>query len=107
MSLWFYSMVITWVFLAAILFMVDTTECKNCGFKAIFNFGDSNTDTGGFWAAFPAQGPPHGMTYFKKPVGRATDGRVILDFLGRIYDSSPIKFLKFNLTDLFFLFILD
>ncbi|XP_016439663.2 GDSL esterase/lipase At4g01130-like [Nicotiana tabacum] len=83
MSLWFYSMVITWVFLAAILFMVDTTECKNCGFKAIFNFGDSNTDTGGFWAAFPAQGPPHGMTYFKKPVGRATDGRVILDFLAQ------------------------
>ncbi|KAJ8529254.1 hypothetical protein K7X08_036089 [Anisodus acutangulus] len=65
------------------LFMVaTTTECKKCAFKAIFNFGDSNTDTAGFWAAFPAQGPPHGMTYFKKPVGRATDGRVIVDFLG-------------------------
>ncbi|OIT31331.1 gdsl esteraselipase [Nicotiana attenuata] len=83
MSLWSYSKVITWVFLAAILFMVDTTQCKNCGFKAIFNFGDSNTDTGGYWAAFPAQGPPHGMTFFKKPVGRATDGGVILDFLAQ------------------------
>lgn len=81
MSLWSYSRV---VFAAILFFMVTTTECKkSCGFKAIFNFGDSNTDTGGFWAAFPAQGPPHGMTYFNKPVGRATDGRVILDFLAQ------------------------
>ncbi|KAL3649579.1 hypothetical protein CASFOL_005982 [Castilleja foliolosa] len=54
-----------------------------CGFKAIFNFGDSNSDTGGFWAAFPAQSPPNGMTYFKKPAGRATDGRLIIDFLAQ------------------------
>ncbi|KAK6804621.1 hypothetical protein RDI58_002405 [Solanum bulbocastanum] len=66
-----------------LLFMVATTECKKCAFKAIFNFGDSNTDTGGFWAAFPAQAPPHGMTYFNKPVGRATDGRVVVDFLAQ------------------------
>ncbi|KVH89041.1 hypothetical protein Ccrd_008974 [Cynara cardunculus var. scolymus] len=26
-----------------------------CGYEAIFNFGDSNSDTGGFWSAFPAQ----------------------------------------------------
>ncbi|GFP91454.1 GDSL esterase/lipase at4g01130 [Phtheirospermum japonicum] len=54
-----------------------------CGFKAIFNFGDSNSDTGGFWAAFPAQNPPNGITYFKKPAGRATDGRLIIDFLAQ------------------------
>ncbi|KAL3517245.1 hypothetical protein ACH5RR_024147 [Cinchona calisaya] len=54
-----------------------------CAFKAIFNFGDSNSDTGGFWAAFPAQSSPFGMTYFKKPVGRATDGRLIIDFLAQ------------------------
>lgn len=69
-----------------LLFMVATTECKQCAFKAIFNFGDSNTDTGGFWAAFPAQAPPHGMTYFNKPVGRATDGRVVVDFLAQALD---------------------
>ncbi|XP_051143607.1 GDSL esterase/lipase At4g01130 [Andrographis paniculata] len=56
-------------------------NCSSCDFKAIFNFGDSNTDTGGFWAAFPAERPPYGNTYFKKPAGRATDGRVIIDFL--------------------------
>ncbi|KAG5626631.1 hypothetical protein H5410_011849 [Solanum commersonii] len=72
--------------LLLLLFMVATTECKQCAFKAIFNFGDSNTDTGGFWAAFPAQAPPHGMTYFNKPVGRATDGRVVVDFLAQALD---------------------
>lgn len=65
--------------------MVATLSCSShskCEFEAIFNFGDSNSDTGGFWAAFPAQSRPFGMTYFKKPTGRATDGRLIVDFLG-------------------------
>ncbi|XP_073038594.1 GDSL esterase/lipase At4g01130-like [Primulina eburnea] len=62
--------------------LIQNTDAK-CDFEAIFNFGDSNSDTGGFWAAFPAQKPPNGMTYFKKPVGRATDGRVIIDFLAQ------------------------
>lgn len=65
--------------------MVATLSClshSECEFEAIFNFGDSNSDTGGFWAAFPAQSGPNGMTYFKRPVGRATDGRLMLDFLG-------------------------
>ena len=53
-----------------------------CDFKGIFNFGDSNSDTGGFDSAFPAQPGPYGMTYFKKPVGRSSDGRLIVDFLG-------------------------
>ncbi|CAL5397725.1 unnamed protein product [Camellia sinensis] len=55
-------------------------DCK-CAFEAIFNFGDSNSDTGEFWAAFPAQSGPYRMTYFKKPAGRATDGRLMIDFL--------------------------
>ncbi|KAB2595799.1 GDSL esterase/lipase [Pyrus ussuriensis x Pyrus communis] len=53
---------------------------SKCEFEAIFNFVDSNSDTGGFWAAFPAQPEPYGMTYFKRPVGRATDGRLIVGF---------------------------
>ncbi|XP_019190879.1 PREDICTED: GDSL esterase/lipase At4g01130-like isoform X1 [Ipomoea nil] len=72
------------VFLAVLTATAVPAGCvANCSFPAIFNFGDSNTDTGGFWAAFPAQRPPHGMTFFKKPVGRATDGRVIVDFLAQ------------------------
>ncbi|KAG6527900.1 GDSL esterase/lipase At4g01130-like [Zingiber officinale] len=59
---------------------VPAAEAK-CAFPAIFNFGDSNSDTGGFWAAFPAQPGPFGMTYFKAPAGRASDGRLVIDFL--------------------------
>lgn len=56
-------------------------SCKS--FPAVFNFGDSNSDTGGFWAAFPAQQGPFGMTYFGKPAGRASDGRLAIDFIGK------------------------
>ncbi|KAJ1414681.1 SGNH hydrolase superfamily [Sesbania bispinosa] len=56
---------------------------SECDFKAIFNFGDSNSDTGGFYAAFPAESGPYGMTYFNKPAGRASDGRLIIDFLAQ------------------------
>ncbi|KAM0015939.1 putative alpha-L-fucosidase [Helianthus debilis subsp. tardiflorus] len=52
-----------------------------CEYEGIFNFGDSNSDTGGFWSVFPEAPPPNGMTYFKHPVGRASDGRLIIDFI--------------------------
>ncbi|ERN05036.1 hypothetical protein AMTR_s00053p00062360 [Amborella trichopoda] len=51
-----------------------------CDFPAIFNFGDSNSDSGGFYAAFPWQTGPYGMTFFKRPSGRASDGRLFIDF---------------------------
>ncbi|KAF8032495.1 hypothetical protein BT93_D1415 [Corymbia citriodora subsp. variegata] len=63
--------------------MLSFSCYSKCEFKAIFNFGDSNTDTGGFYAAFPGQTPPFGMTYFKRPSGRASDGRIIVDFLAQ------------------------
>jgi hypothetical protein len=55
-----------------------------CDFLAVFNFGDSNSDTGGFWAAFPSQPSPFGSTYFGHPVGRASDGRLVVDFLSNV-----------------------
>lgn len=71
---------VTWV---VIMISVLSSYCHSkCDYEAIFNFGDSNTDTGGFYAAFPAQSAPFGMTYFGKPSGRASDGRLIVDFLG-------------------------
>ncbi|CAK7348189.1 unnamed protein product [Dovyalis caffra] len=56
-------------------------RAKDC-YPAVFNFGDSNSDTGGLVAgvAFPV-GPPNGQTYFQKPSGRFCDGRLIIDFL--------------------------
>lgn len=53
-----------------------------CHFPAIFNFGDSNSDTGGLSAAFGQAGPPHGESFFHHPAGRYCDGRLIVDFIG-------------------------
>ncbi|KAF4382758.1 GDSL esterase/lipase At1g54790 [Cannabis sativa] len=61
-------------------------------YPAVFNFGDSNSDTGGIAAgiAFPV-GQPYGQTYFLKPSGRFCDGRLIIDFL---MDSLKLPFLN-------------
>lgn len=83
---------LTLVIFAVIVASAAPTTDARCGFKAIFNFGDSNSDTGGFYAAFPAERLPFGMTYFNKPTGRATDGRVIIDFLGKYTDLSCLKY---------------
>ncbi|CAM8911319.1 unnamed protein product [Rhodiola kirilowii] len=72
-----------WLAMLMLLAMLASLSESKCEFQAIFNFGDSNSDTGGFWAAFPAQSGPFGMTYFKRPAGRATDGRLIVDFLAQ------------------------
>ena len=55
---------------------------KRCNFPAIFNFGDSNSDTGGLSASLITIPPPYGETYFHKPAGRASDGRLMIDFMG-------------------------
>ncbi|KAJ3675341.1 hypothetical protein LUZ60_004383 [Juncus effusus] len=55
----------------------------SCHFPAMFNFGDSNSDTGSLSSAF-AVGPinlPYGETFFKMPAGRFSDGRLIIDFI--------------------------
>nr|DAD33540.1 TPA_asm: hypothetical protein HUJ06_012391 [Nelumbo nucifera] len=57
-------------------------QTVNFSYPAVFNFGDSNSDTGGLAAAiaFPVNSP-NGQTYFLKPSGRFCDGRLIVDFL--------------------------
>lgn len=54
-----------------------------CDFPAIFNFGDSNSDTGGLSAAFGQAGPPAGESFFHGPAGRYCDGRLVIDFIGK------------------------
>ncbi|KAI8016163.1 GDSL esterase/lipase [Camellia lanceoleosa] len=56
-------------------------------FPAVFNFGDSNSDTGGLVAgiAEPLE-PPNGQIYFKKPSGRFLDA-MDLQFLNSYLDS--------------------
>uniref|UniRef100_A0A7N0VMC5 Uncharacterized protein n=1 Tax=Kalanchoe fedtschenkoi TaxID=63787 RepID=A0A7N0VMC5_KALFE len=54
----------------------------DCAFPAVFNFGDSNSDTGGVYAAFhKLPPPPNGRTFFHRPTGRSSDGRLIIDFI--------------------------
>lgn len=56
----------------------------HCNYPAIFNFGDSSSDTGAIHFIFPqnelAENPPYGRTYFGKPVNRYSDGRLSIDF---------------------------
>lgn len=63
----------------------EVVPSTNCDIPAIYNFGDSNSDTGGIAAAFFPMGTPCGETFFHRPVGRASDGRLIIDFIGKIY----------------------
>ncbi|XP_030531090.2 GDSL esterase/lipase At5g14450-like [Rhodamnia argentea] len=54
---------------------------SSCNFPAIYNFGDSNSDTGGRSAAFFQFPPPYGKTNLGDPPKRLSDGHVILDFI--------------------------
>ncbi|KAM3704940.1 hypothetical protein ACJW31_03G044500 [Castanea mollissima] len=60
-------------------------------FPAIFNFGDSNSDTGELVATgIETLLPPNGQNYFHKPSGRYCDGRLIIDFLAAASAIRPI-----------------
>ncbi|KAJ1422408.1 SGNH hydrolase superfamily [Sesbania bispinosa] len=66
---------------------IQVVELKSltspCDFPAIFNFGDSNSDTGCMAAAFYPEILPYGETFFHEPAGRASDGRLIIDFIAQ------------------------
>ncbi|XP_014517622.1 GDSL esterase/lipase At1g54790 isoform X3 [Vigna radiata var. radiata] len=67
-------------------------------FPTVFNFGDSNSDTGALIAAgFESLYPPNGQTYFQIPSGRYSDGRLIIDFL---MDAMDLPFLNAYLDSL-------
>uniref|UniRef100_A0A804UJC5 GDSL esterase/lipase n=1 Tax=Zea mays TaxID=4577 RepID=A0A804UJC5_MAIZE len=55
-------------------------------YTAIFSFGDSLSDAGnlivnGTPKALTTARPPYGMTFFRKPTGRCSNGRLVVDFL--------------------------
>ncbi|XP_038881048.1 GDSL esterase/lipase At1g28570-like [Benincasa hispida] len=56
-------------------------------FPSIFNFGDSLSDTGNLFHTCASDDPsrscfsPYGDTFFHRPTGRFSDGRLILDFI--------------------------
>ncbi|XP_006357594.1 GDSL esterase/lipase At3g26430-like [Solanum tuberosum] len=72
--------------LIVFLCLVPTQIVGNCNFAAIFNFGDSNSDTGGLSAAFGQAPYPNGVTSFHAPAGRFSDGRLLIDFIAEGLD---------------------
>jgi hypothetical protein len=56
-------------------------------YSHFFAFGDSLIDTGNFIHYSTAPGPvahsPYGETFFHRPTGRWSDGRLIVDFIGK------------------------
>ncbi|XP_062084685.1 GDSL esterase/lipase At1g54790 isoform X1 [Humulus lupulus] len=72
------------------------TPCVNSvvefNYPPVFNFGDSNSDTGELVAAYGSfLSSPNGQSYFKTPSGRFCDGRLIVDFL---MDAMDLPFLN-------------
>ncbi|KAK7339455.1 hypothetical protein VNO77_20125 [Canavalia gladiata] len=61
--------------------VVEGSNSNRCEYPAIFNFGDSNSDTGAISAAFTGLNPPNGQNFFGTLSGRACDGRLIIDFI--------------------------
>ncbi|KAL7193711.1 hypothetical protein ACSBR2_025349 [Camellia fascicularis] len=97
------KMLVLAMFASSVAIIVGGAEVKGmppCSFPAIFNFGDSNSDTGAYSAALGASRLPDGKTFFGKPAGRASDGRLIIDFmaeqLGLPYLSSYLNSLGTN-----------
>ncbi|KAJ4765788.1 GDSL esterase/lipase family [Rhynchospora pubera] len=74
-------------FLLAVTTLSQQVTCATLrpSYKAIFNFGDSFSDTGNVAILAPKGlyivNPPYGETYFNRPTGRASNGRVVLDFI--------------------------
>lgn len=64
-----------------LLLLTSTFSLPECNFPAVFNFGDSNSDTGGLSAMFGQAPPPNGETFFHSPSGRYCDGRLLIDFI--------------------------
>lgn len=60
------------------------SNANHLPYKAIFNFGDSTSDTGNAAFDHPPmdKNSPYGSTYFKHPAGRMSNGRLIIDFIG-------------------------
>nr|AAA83209.1 coil protein [Medicago sativa] len=70
--LWCLNLYVTCTFI-----QVSSHECV---YPAIYNFGDSNSDTGTAYAIFKRNQPPNGIS-FGNISGRASDGRLIIDYI--------------------------
>nr|GLL45470.1 GDSL esterase/lipase LIP-4-like [Ipomoea trifida] len=73
---------ILFIIFTAIFFCCSSAGAECPKSPLIFNFGDSNSDTGGYAAARGVIFPhPIGRKFFHKSSDRFSDGRIIIDFL--------------------------
>ena len=70
------------LFLSFSFILIPVLAIQECDVPAIFNFGDSNSDTGGFSAAYFQIPSPNGKTFSNMPAGKNSDGRLIINFIG-------------------------
>ncbi|KAL5729938.1 acetylajmaline esterase [Ranunculus cassubicifolius] len=71
-----------------IFFFLCFTQLHNrvlCCYTSIFSFGDSLADTGNLKSSKHSEDYydhyPYGETFFGKPTGRCSDGRLVIDFI--------------------------
>ncbi|KAK6124214.1 hypothetical protein DH2020_042050 [Rehmannia glutinosa] len=76
---------------AIILMLFASASSKSASgcYESIVSFGDSLADTGNLLLLRPADNqpraarPPYGRTFFHRPTGRCSDGRLVIDFIAR------------------------
>ncbi|KAF7117067.1 hypothetical protein RHSIM_RhsimUnG0005100 [Rhododendron simsii] len=79
-KIWVYGVLVSLV-LMSVAGGAEGKGLAPCNFPAVYNFGDSNSDTGAFSATASPTQLPDGQTFFGKPAGRGCDGRLIIDFI--------------------------
>ncbi|KAI5587227.1 hypothetical protein POPTR_005G024300v4 [Populus trichocarpa] len=93
------SVLISFLFLVAVLpYASNAKSLKSCGFDAIYQLGDSISDTGNFIQEKPSSVYarfPYGETFFNKPTGRCSNGRLMIDFIA---SSAGVPFLDAHLN---------
>ncbi|KAJ3701173.1 hypothetical protein LUZ61_004878 [Rhynchospora tenuis] len=79
--------------LFASLLVITRAHNTDQNFNAIFSFGNSLADPGNFIRLARGVLPydvfehlPYGVTYFGQPTGRASDGRLVIDFIAQDQD---------------------
>jgi hypothetical protein len=71
-----------------LVLLVGSEPAAAC-YPRVFNFGDSLADTGNYAFYYgnnsgePALRPPYGETFFRRATGRFSNGRLVLDFIGK------------------------
>ncbi|BAF05636.1 Os01g0650000, partial [Oryza sativa Japonica Group] len=76
------------VVLAAVAVLLSASQALAAPcYPRVFSFGDSLTDTGNIAFLYgndsrrPTLWPPYGETFFHRATGRASNGRLIIDFI--------------------------